>query len=384
MSISAVPRLRRRASSLGRRVVSVLEQEAALRGRKKALEENVVFLESFGGNGMLCNPEAIFRACHAAADLRPLRFVWGLSAGAWSDPARAELADDPRVTFVRRRSPAYYRAVGSARYLVNNATFPHAFAKRAGQTYVNTWHGTPLKAMGYDMPGGASESANIVRNFVSADFLLAPNELTERMYLDAYRMRSIYRGALLRVGTPRVDRQFSGESDRARARSRLSPGGVGVGADERIVLFAPTWRGSFAHPDDDLDGLCREVRSFAAGLRPGLRLLVKVHQRIYQDAYADGRLADFLVPNHVPTNDLLAVTDILVSDYSSIVVDFLATNGQLVIFAPDVERYGSSRGFNVSPGELPAPVCTDIAALTVAVNGLGADPRYPDAAHTRD
>ncbi len=55
---------------------------------------------------------------------------------------------------MRHRSPAYDRHLADGGLLVNNATFPPPFSKRPGQVYVNTWHGTPLKKMGYGMPDG--------------------------------------------------------------------------------------------------------------------------------------------------------------------------------------------------------------------------------------
>ena len=63
---------------------------------------------------------------------------------------------------------------------MNNATFPPQFGKRKGQVYLNTWHGTPLKAMGYDIRGGAVDTRNVARNLLSADYLLAPNDDTAK------------------------------------------------------------------------------------------------------------------------------------------------------------------------------------------------------------
>ena len=66
----------------------------------------------------------------------------------------AEFAENPRVRFVEIRSPEYFKALATSKYLMNNSTFPQEFAKRPEQVYLNTWHGVPLKHMGYDMPGG--------------------------------------------------------------------------------------------------------------------------------------------------------------------------------------------------------------------------------------
>lgn len=202
---------------------NLAENEVAFRARRAALRPDAVVLESFAGNNSLCNPNAILQSLLTSDDLRHLKFTWSLSGPAWHDRAANHYARHPRVTFVRRRSPQYYRAVGSARYLINNATFPQAFAKRSGQVYLNTWHGTPLKSMGYHEPGGGAGAANIVRNFLAADYLLAPNDVTETMYLDSFRMRGIGRAQVLRVGTPRIDVQFRGDRSTGRHACAAAP-----------------------------------------------------------------------------------------------------------------------------------------------------------------
>ena len=110
---------------------------------------------------MSCNPAAIADHLLAHTDL-PL--VWALRE---SVPF-----DDRRVRSVRYRSSAYYRALATTRYLVNNVTFPPLFDKRDDQVYLNTWHGTPLKRMGRDAGAPFSQIANTVANFEAADVLL--------------------------------------------------------------------------------------------------------------------------------------------------------------------------------------------------------------------
>ena len=203
-----------------RRALSAGEFDRWARARSRPINDALVYYESFGGNGMLCNPEAIFRALLVAPDMQHLHHVWGLS----DLDAHAETVDafarDDRVEFVQIGTQDYRVALSTAKYLVNNATFPRQFGKRDGQMYLNTWHGTPLKAMGYDIPGGVLATRNVVRNFLCSDFLLAPNKATEEMYLSAYRMRNIYRGKMILEATP--DR-----STFRRGRSSASTGAPG-------------------------------------------------------------------------------------------------------------------------------------------------------------
>src|SRR5699024_3998575 len=140
-------------------------------------------------------------------------------------------------------------ALPICKFLFNNATFPPEFTKRPDQIYINMWHGTPLKKMGYDVEGGADAARNVMRNFMSADYLLSQNEfMTNQMYLGAYKLKNVYEGAIVEEGYPRADRMF-GANAGSDARKVLREKGVET-AGKRVLIYAPTWRGeSFYRPD---------------------------------------------------------------------------------------------------------------------------------------
>src|SRR5699024_10068438 len=73
------------------------------------------------------------------------------------------------VKFIVKESEDYLHYLTKCKYLINNATFPTYFTKKPNQIYVNTWHGTPLKAMGLDINQNLLESQNTIRNFLSSD-----------------------------------------------------------------------------------------------------------------------------------------------------------------------------------------------------------------------
>jgi CDP-glycerol glycerophosphotransferase (TagB/SpsB family)/glycosyltransferase involved in cell wall biosynthesis len=364
-------RMRRQLRNLTRRIRLAVMYERLARARRAPIDENSVLYESFSGNGMLCNPEAIFRALLDAPDMDHLRHVWVLSDLGQFASTVAEFADNPRVKFVRKESPAYYSALATSKYLINNATFPPQFGKREGQVYVNTWHGTPLKAMGYDVPGGALDTRNIVRNLVSADYLLAANDATTEMYLTAYRMRNIFRGSIIREGSPRIDRQFVSAPERAQLRSQLQQRGIAVDAAQEIMLYAPTWKGSFYSPTNDISQLRKRIETINSQIDTRkYRLLLKVHQQVYKYAAADKGLRGILVPNEIPANKVLAVTDVLITDYSSIFVDFLATGRPVLFYTPDLDGYTTSRGLYLAPEQWPGPVTRDVDELTSYIKRL--------------
>jgi CDP-glycerol glycerophosphotransferase len=349
-----VPRL----NTLRKRLRRAVRYELHARSRRMPLERGSILYESFSGNGMLCNPEAIFQAILDAPDLGHLTHIWALSDLQVYRATVQKYADLPNVRFVKYGSNAYYRALATSEFLVNNATFPPSFSKRPGQVYLNTWHGTPLKRMGYDIEDGALATANIIRNFVAADYLLAQNTfMTDQMYASAYKLTGIYRGSVIEEGYPRTDRQVLDEDEAHAARKQLADAGI-TADDRRIILYAPTWKGlAFNDPNDDIDQLLHHVEDLQRqvdGTR--YRVLLKTHQIVHKLAAHRPDLRRILVPNELPTNVILGLTDVLITDYSSIFVDFLSTGRPVLFFTPDLEDYAGTRGLYFPPSEWPGPV----------------------------
>jgi CDP-glycerol glycerophosphotransferase (TagB/SpsB family)/glycosyltransferase involved in cell wall biosynthesis len=357
--------------------------------RRQPIVPDTVLYESFSGNGMLCNPEAIFRRLLADRDFSHFTHIWALtSLHEYSDTVR-EFRSMPNVRFVRYGSPAYLRALATSEYLINNATFPADFSKRDGQIYLNTWHGTPLKRMGYDIEGGALATANIIRNFVQADYLLAANPfMSDQMYSTGYKLKGIFRGKIIEEGYPRIDRQFLDADEVQAGRAALREAGIPLG-DRRIVLYAPTWKGeSFGDPLDDIDELLRRVKGLEARIdTTKYVVLLKTHQIVHRLARKRPELRRMLVSNATPTNVILGLTDILITDYSSIFYDFLPTGRPILFFAPDLDEYEGTRGLYVPPEEWPGPVSRtveDLARDLLEVDRTGSLPEDSAERYRRD
>jgi CDP-glycerol glycerophosphotransferase (TagB/SpsB family)/glycosyltransferase involved in cell wall biosynthesis len=374
----------RRLRQFGRKLRRAGIAELRAWASRGAVKPRTVLYESFAGNGVLCNPEAIFRGLLADHDFDDMRHVWALDSLRAHPGIRREFWADRRVRFVRRGTAAYFHALATSGYLINNATFPPEFSKRPGQTYLNTWHGTPLKLMGYDMPNGALESANTLKNFLAADWLLSQNPfMTERMYGHAYRLSGVFRGRILEAGYPRVDRQRMDQDAFLAAHQRLEQAGIRLGS-RSLVLLAPTWKGdSFANPHDDALELAQQAGTLQRLLGENFVVALKTHQSVHAFARSRPEFDGLLVPNDVPTNVVLGVASALITDYSSIFFDYLASDRPVVFFTPKADDYERSRGTYFRPDELPGPVYTNLlqvaAALLAHFGGdidLSAEPRY--------
>jgi CDP-glycerol glycerophosphotransferase (TagB/SpsB family)/glycosyltransferase involved in cell wall biosynthesis len=370
-----IRRMRRTIVRSARRIARAAASEWSAFWQRRPVEQFVVLYESFGGNGANCNPEALYRALLAAPDQQHLQHIWALDRQSMRTIGR-DLRSEARTRIVRRGSMGYARRLATAGTLINNATFPPAFARRDGQRYLNTWHGTPLKRMGYDEPDGAHVSANTVRNFLNATHLLAQNStMTDQMYRGSYRLDGLFTGQVLEVGYPRGDRLRLSTAGEEAARAAMRHGGAHVG-DERIVLYAPTWRGErFAAPEDRSVEMADTVEALQARLDAAgisATVLVKPHQIVFDAARREPRLRHRLVPNEIPTNVVLGTAAVLVSDYSSIIVDWLATGRPVVLEVDADAAYESSRGLYVADG-WPGPRCVGVDALGTAVISALAD-----------
>lgn len=347
--------------------------------RRRPVVHTTVFYESFAGNGMLCNPEAIFRQLLDDPEFAGYTHVWSLRSRKENQSVVREFAGNPRVRFVKPGSVGYVRVLATSGYLVNNATFPLEFGKRPGQIYFNTWHGTPLKKMGYDIGDPATRVGNVIRNFLLADFLLAGNRFTiDQMYESAHLLREIYTGRYVETGYPRIDRQFLDAAATAATRRRLESAGVRIG-DREVLLYAPTWKGTnFNKPDDDIAELVARIVELESLIdTERFVVLLKTHQVVHQFASRIPELAGRLVPNEIPTNVILGVTDLLVTDYSSIFFDFLATGRPIFFLTPDIADYSGYRGLYMEPETWPGPVVTSVGALAREVTAVGEVGRTP-------
>jgi CDP-glycerol glycerophosphotransferase len=377
----------RRRLALGTRLRAAESQVLATRyarWRTQPVRERTVLYESFSGNGMLDNPEAIFRYLLDQPDMADLEHVWALNDLTAYSEVVEEFAEAARVRFVQMRSAEYFKALATSKYLVNNATFPQEFAKRPEQVYLNTWHGVPLKHMGFDTPGGGPGSRNITRNFLNADYLVSANSfMTETMYRRAYRLQGIFRGAVIEEGQPRSDRQAHAVANREETVASLESRGLRING-RKVVLYAPTWRGeSFQDLHNNAAQLLATVRELQKGLDESeCVVLLKVHQVVYDMVRQRIGDREFLVPNSIPTNLVLAAADVLVTDYSSIFFDYASTGRPIVHHVPDIEDYRGGRGLYLEEADLPGPLCVTIHETLAEVQARVADGTSPRVADT--
>lgn len=326
------------------------------------IDAKTVLYESFFGRGMICNPYAIFLELMDNPAYREYKHVWVLDNPKDHEDLINAYKKYPNVYFVQYQSRQYLKYLTKAKYLVNNVTFPAYYTKKDGQIYVNTWHGIPLKHLGYDMPNGNIEVSNTVRNFLHADYLISASPFLTEIYRRAYKMDNIYNGKIIEEGYPRLDILFHFPKE-AICR-KLSDKGMQIDPGRKIILYAPTWRGvSYGKAEKDVECYYQfknELEQYIDASQ--YQLLIKVHQRVYQLS-KDSLDKTFFVPATIDANEILAVTDILISDFSSIFYDYLATGKPVLFYIQNAEEYQEERGLYGGIDSLPGPVAEKISEL---------------------
>lgn len=267
-------------------------------------------------------------------------------------------------------SPAYYEALHTSRWLVNNNNFPYYFRKHPDQYYLQTWHGTPLKRIGEDVPSASLSLSYrwLMRREAAAwDALLAQNDFAAEVFPGAFG----YDGPVLTLGYPRNDQLALTTPERQRAiRTQL-----GIEPDSCVVLYAPTWRDNRRTNNNryatvtylDIGRMSRWLG--AAGV-----LLLRGHSNTpgFSTADAYPNVRDF--SRYPDIADLLEIADVLVTDYSSVMFDFTVTGRPLVFLAPDLAEYeASTRGFYLDFRAIaPGPILETTDEVISAASDLDA------------
>ncbi len=305
--------------------------------RRLPVEPGLVVFESMMGTQFSDSPRAVYE--ELLRQEPRARAVWSVRRG---------VAVPAGVHAVRRWSPQWYRALATAAVWVDNQGFPGDLRKPRGTTYVQTWHGTPLKRMGWDDPTlDPQRAAGLQRAVDRWDVVTVPSDYFGQTIVDAYRSRA----ARLLVGMPRNDVLVRPMTTGERGR-RLA--GLGLRPDLRTILYAPTRKGT-----DSGGALPPGPWSALPGPESGWQVLNRSHYRDAMDAAA-------AVPAHVrdvtgvgDMADLLAIADVLVTDYSSSMFDFCLTDRPVVLYQPDQAEYFAARGICFDVREFaPGPITT--------------------------
>lgn len=303
-------------------------------GGKARRIEDAAFFESFGGRGVTDTPKRLDK--YLAAHHPEIPRYWSVRDGSVAVPEGA--------IALTAYSKEWYEHLSRSRYLINNNNFPYYFRKDPDQVYIQTWHGTPLKRIGNHVPSGnlsLSYRQLMLREVNYWDYLVAQSPWAAPILSDAFG----FSGETIALGYPRNDSLLQGDvSEYRRCKVRRH---LGIGDGQLTVLYAPTWRddkkaanGHYAQT------LYLDYNEFRKRYGKDVVILQRGHinTAFAQTERYPSNVVD--VNRYSDINDLYLAADILVTDYSSVMFDYVVTAKPIVYLAPDLAHYRDvTRGF---------------------------------------
>ncbi|CAM2924475.1 CDP-glycerol glycerophosphotransferase family protein [Latilactobacillus sakei] len=286
--------------------------------------------KSFGGS-----PYDIYKYIESNDKYRNYRFVW-----AFEDVSEFPFKEDARHKNVKMDSLRYFYISMKARYWVTDVNIERSLRyKSKGNIYLNTWHGVALKKIGNDDKfSGRYDYSNI-------DYLCVSGEHDKDVYSSALNATS---SSFLECGMPRNDQLFNAtEEDNNRLRNKL-----GLPLDKKIMLYAPTWRDSVNNGVSYDIKIPINFKKWKEQLGNNWVVLFRAHDRTTKllDLEFDDFIQDY--SKYPQLNDLLIVSDLLITDYSSIIFDYSILKKPFLSFGYDYDTYHADRGFYVDVNDV--------------------------------
>jgi len=340
--------------------------------KSSPVDDKMIIFESFQGRSYSCNPKALYLAIAADPRFSDYTLVW-----AFKKPWKyADVSELSRATLVSFASATYASYHARAKYWVTNSIVPVHMDPRAGQVYVQTWHGTPLKRLGCDITDGASgnvlfSAREIHRRYTREGdrltYLLSPSPFATEKFASAFGLAASGRtSAIIEEGYPRNDSlSMFTDSDVSAVKERL-----GIPKSKKSILYAPTFR------DDQHSSatgytfdLGIDFARLHAQLGDDYVVLFRAHYLVSSEfdfAAHEGFVYDVSGTDDI--NELYIASDVLVTDYSSVFFDYANLGRPIVYFMHDLEEYANElRGIYLDVADLPGPIVRTQDELAAAI-----------------
>ncbi|MDN3954156.1 CDP-glycerol glycerophosphotransferase family protein [Sporolactobacillus laevolacticus] len=332
------------------------------------VKQNLVMFESFFGRQYSCNPRAIYE--YMRDHYPEYQLVWSANGN------YTELFEQHQLPYVKRFSLKWLMLMTRANYWVTNVRLPLWMSKPKHTVYLQTWHGTPLKRLALDMeevhmPGTNTEKYK--RNFLAEssrwDYLISPNAYSSEIFSRAFG----FENTMIESGYPRNDFLYQKNN---RETIDTIKDRCGLPRDKKVILYAPTWR------DNQFYGKGRyrfeldlDLQRMKENLGKDYIIIMRMHYLIADQldlSEYDGFAYDF--SHYEDISELYMISDLLITDYSSVFFDFANLKRPMVFFTYDIEDYRDHlRGFYFEfEQKAPGPLVTTTEGVIQAIHDIEA------------
>ncbi len=304
------------------------------------IEENKIVFSAYSGRVYGDNPKYI--AEYIIDNNIPFKCVFVLR-----DPKECKVKKG--ISTVKLNTLRYLYELATARVWIDNTRKQPYIVKRKGQYYFQTWHGSiGIKRAERDAEDHLDKEyiKTAINDSKNIDTLLTTNKWGEE-YFGKYFW---YSGPILKCGSPRLDVLFKNNNEKVITVKEK----VGVGTNEHVVLYAPTFRRDADLSVYNLD-YGRLIQALELKFGGTWKAIVKLHPNI--------NTLSLSLPENVidatkypDISELYLITDFLITDYSSTMFDYSVRCKPVLLFATDINEYINDRDFFLDIRRLPYKV----------------------------
>lgn len=285
-----------------------------------------VLISSGMGKGIFDSPLLIYNEMKSNSFFNDFDIIWAVT-----DPSKYE----HEFKVVKIDTIKYFYYALSSKIWVTSVNIERGLKfKKRGTIYLNTWHGVPLKKIGLDV-----KSRNDY-DFSHVDYFLSSGRYEDEIYKRAFNLAD---KSLLRTGNPRNIALFETNSPLGSDEKEvlLEQLGKPDHISKKIILFAPTWK--------DYDYKKINLSEIIQGISDDYVIYAKLHP-LEKFEITEERVFDLSTVSDIAT--LLPLSDMIISDYSSVMIDYSILRKPIIAFIPDYEEYERTRGMYVTKEDI--------------------------------
>ena len=328
--------------------------------RKYKVDNKLVVFEAFNGRKYCDSPKNIYLCMLNDPKYKDYKFVW-----AFLHPEKFEYLEKNKNTkVVKYHSEEYKKTYASAKYWFTPSRLPDYIVPKKDQMYIQCWHGTPLKRLGYDIKVEGKNALHTVKEWSHLyeydasryAYMVSPSKFVSDVYRSAFNLKNVGKeNCIIEKGYPRNDSLFTFDDKYVSKLKRE----LNIPKDKKIILYAPTWR------DDQYKSgtgysynLALDFDKFKNKFGNDYIILFRTHYLIAEIidlSKYDGFI--YNVSDYSDINDLYILADIIITDYSSVFFDYANLKRPMLFYMYDLEDYkNNARDFYFDLDELPGPI----------------------------
>lgn len=302
----------------------------------KINNKRILFL-SFGGRQYSDSPKALYEAMRVDPKFRNYEMLW-----AFNDPDSIAV---PELNKIKTDTLSYFICALSSKIWITNTSICRGLQfKKRGNICINTWHGMPLKKLGYSLDPNPKYKERI-------DIGCCQNDFDKKVFL---RLFNVNEKDILKVDLPRNDALLKyTHEDLYEIKHKLN-----IPEGKKVLLYMPTYREYNLDSHDKIFLIPPlDFEKWEKVLGMDYVLIVRFHYLI--EKMLDIPQTNFVIngTNYPNLNDLYAISDVLISDYSSSYIDYSILQRPMLCFGYDFEEYREFRGFELDFEEaMPCPI----------------------------